>query len=215
MAVSRLGALHRRIAHQRSDWLHKLTTQLADRHAVVALEDLRIKNMSASARGTDAQPGKNVNAKAGLDRGITDAAWGEFARQLTYKVQWRGGRVILVDAAYASRECRLCAYESAENRKTQALFSCVACGHTENADVHAAKNILARGMERWREEVLPAGRAASACGRGGQPTVRRKTRGRSPGEAGTHRSKGLGLSFSSHQGLRSRNPGASGPRGCQ
>jgi putative transposase len=156
-------ALHRRIAHQGADWLHKLTTEIADQHAVVAIEDLRIKNMSASARGTAAQPGKNVAAKAGLNRGILDAAWGEFARQLTYKVQWRGGRVILVDAAYTSRTCRVCAHESADNRKTQALFACVACGHTENADVHAAKNILARATERWREEALAAGHAASAC----------------------------------------------------
>jgi len=163
-AVWRLGALHRRIAHQRSDWLHKLSTDLAERHAVVALEDLRIKNMSASARGTAAQPGKNVAAKTGLNRGILDAAWGEFARQLTYKAQWRGGRVILVSPAYTSRNCRCCAHECAENRKSQSLFACVACGHTENADVHAAKNILARGIERWREEALAAGHAASACG---------------------------------------------------
>ena len=121
-AVSRLGALHRRIAHQRADWLHKLTTGLADRHAVVALEDLRIKNMSASARGTAAQPGKNVSQKAGLNRGILDAAWGEFARQLTYKVQWRGGRVILVDAAYTSRTCRVCAHESADNPRGSLSF---------------------------------------------------------------------------------------------
>jgi len=54
----------------------------------VALEDLRIQNMSASAAGTADAPGKNVRAKAGLNRGILDAAWGEFRRQLSYKVQW-------------------------------------------------------------------------------------------------------------------------------
>jgi len=161
-AVSRLGALHRRIAHQRSDWLHKLTTDLADRHPVIALEDLRIKNMSASARGTVDAPGKNVRQKAGLNRGILDAAWGEFARQLTYKVEWRGGRVILVNPAYTSRTCRICGHESAENRRSQALFACVACGHTENADVHAAKNILAAGHAVWLSESK--GSSADACG---------------------------------------------------
>ncbi|HNU11462.1 MAG TPA: transposase [Rubrivivax sp.] len=90
-AVARLARLHRRIAHQRSDWLHKLTTELAGRHPVIALEDLEIKNMSASARGTLQAPGTRVAQKAGLNRGILDAAWGEFARQLTYKLQWRGG----------------------------------------------------------------------------------------------------------------------------
>jgi len=158
-AVVRLGNLHRRIAHQRSDWLHKLTTDLADVHPVIALEDLRIRNMSASAAGTVEAPGKNVRAKAGLNRGILDAAWGEFARQLSYKLEWRGGRVILVNPAYTSRTCRLCGHESAENRKRQALFACVACGHTENADVHAAKNILAAGHAVWSREI-----SAVACG---------------------------------------------------
>jgi len=138
----------------------------------------------------------NVRAKAGLNRGILDAAWGEFARQLTYKVQWRGGRVILVDAAYTRRTCRLCGHEAAEHCKTHNVAR-VACRQAENADVHAAKNILARGMQRWRqEEALAAGHAASACGGGGQSTARRKPRGRSPGEAGAHRSEGPGMSSS-------------------
>ncbi|SCK38442.1 transposase, IS605 OrfB family, central region [Variovorax sp. HW608] len=161
-AVARLGNLHRKIARQRSDWLHKLTTDLADRHAVIALEDLRIVNMTASARGTAQARGRNVRAKAGLNRGILDAAWGEFARQLVYKVQWRGGRVILVNPAYTSRTCRCCGHESAENRKSQANFACVACGHTENADVHAAKNVLAAGRAAWLSERQ--GALGDACG---------------------------------------------------
>lgn len=160
-AVAKLGNLHRRIAHQRSDWLHKLTTELAEQHAGIALEDLRIKNMSASASGTVEAPGRNVRQKAGLNRGILDAAWGEFARQLTYKVEWRGGRVILVHPAYTSRTCRICGHESAENRQSQAAFSCVACGHTENADVHAAKNILAAGHAVW---LAGETQQAVACG---------------------------------------------------
>lgn len=158
-AVARLGNLHRRIARQRSDWLHKLTTELADRHPVIALEDLRVQNMSASAKGTVAQPGKNVRQKAGLNRGILDAAWGEFRLQLEYKLQWRGGQVILVNPAYTSRTCRMCGHEAAENRKTQSVFLCVACGHAEHADVHAAKNILAAGHAVWLKET-----SADACG---------------------------------------------------
>ena len=166
-AVGRLGGIHRRIAHQRAHWLHTLTTELADRHAVIAIEDLKVKNMSASARGTLASPGKNVSAKAGLNRGILDAAWGEFRRQLTYKVGWRGGQIILVNPVYTSRTCRICGHESAQNRKTQSVFACVACGHTENADVHAAKNILAAGYAVWASGVAhatPARQDADACG---------------------------------------------------
>jgi putative transposase len=161
-AVVRLGNLHRRIARQRSDWLHKLTTELADRHPVIALEDLRIVNMSASAKGTVEAPGRNVKSKAGLNRSILDAAWGEFRRQLQYKTAWRGGEVIAVPPAYTSRTCRCCGHQAAENRTTQSVFRCVACGHEEHADTHAAKNILAAGYAVWAARCAPS----AACGEG-------------------------------------------------
>jgi len=174
-AVQRLRSFHRRIARQRSDWLHKLTTELADQHPVIALEDLRIKNMTSSARGTIDAPGNNVRAKAGLNRLILDAGWGEFTRQLGYKTQWRGGRVVFVNPAYSSRSCHICGYESAENRKTQAVFRCGACDHTENADLHAARNMLAAGQAVWaNERVSPA-----ACG----GAIRRRVTARSTGAA--------------------------------
>jgi putative transposase len=73
--------------------------------------------------------------------------------------------VILVDPAYTSRTCRVCAHEAADNRRTQSLFSCVACGHMENADVHAAKNILARATALFEDDQrTAAGHAAAACG---------------------------------------------------
>lgn len=150
-AKQRVAKLHARIAAQRNDWLHKLTTQLADRHPVIAIEDLKVAAMTASAKGTEDAPGRNVRAKAGLNRSILDQGWGEFRRQLEYKCTWRGGEVIAVPPAYTSRTCRKCKHESADNRKTQSVFACVACGHTEHADIHAAKNILAAGYAVWAE----------------------------------------------------------------
>jgi len=111
--------------------------------------------MSASARGSAQRPGRNVRQKAGLNRGILDAAWGEFRRQLEYKLAARGGQVLSVNPAYTSRTCRVCGHEAAENRKSQALFACVACGHTEHADVNAAKNILAAGHAVWASSSKP------------------------------------------------------------
>lgn len=165
-AIDRLGRLHRRIAQQRNDWLHKLTTSLADQHAVIAVEDLNVSGMSAGAAG------KGRAAKAGLNRRILDAGWAEFRRQLTYKTEARGGSVVSVPAAYTSRTCRLCGHESAENRKTQAVFSCVSCGHTEHADIHAAKNILAAGHAAWLTKL-----SAAACG----GEVRRRRRASAAG----------------------------------
>jgi putative transposase len=160
-AVQRLAHLHKKIAHQRSDWLHQLTTRLVRQHPVIAIEDLRVKNMSASARGSAVAPGKNVRQKAGLNRRILDAAWAEFRRQLQYKCAGVGGAAVPVAPAYTSRTCRICRHESAESRKEQALFACVNCGHTEHADVHAAKNTLAAGLAVWARELA---RTLAACG---------------------------------------------------
>ncbi len=190
-AVDRLGRLYRRIARQRSDWLHKLTTDLANGHAVVALEDLCPSNMTASARGTAEAPGKNVRSKAGLNRAILDAAWGAFARQLAYKLRWRGGRVILVNPAYTSRTCRLCDYESKDNRKSQALFQCVACGHTENADVHAAKNILAAGHAVWAQERASHAVPPAACGGDDRRNAHANTRRAAPMKQESTEARGL------------------------
>lgn len=163
-AVKRLGALHRRIARQRNDWLHQLTSRLANEHPVITIEDLRIMNMTASARGTAAKPGKRVKQKFGLNKSILDQGWGEFTRQLGYKLAAVGGELIAVNPAYSSRTCRMCDHESADNRKTQALFACAACRHTEHADLHAAKVILQRGVAVVESKIQAAGHAATACG---------------------------------------------------
>jgi putative transposase len=163
-AVHKLGNFHRKIARMRSDWLHQLTSSLVNDHPVIALEDLKVANMSRSARGTSAMPGKNVLQKAGLNRGILDQAWGEFARQLEHKTQAVGGNVAYVNPAYSSQECRICGHVDKANRKTQASFLCTACGHAENADFHAAQNILSRGLIAWGKELLAAGHAATVHG---------------------------------------------------
>ena len=101
--------------------------------------------MSRSASGTQEAPGKNVKAKSGLNRAILDQGWGEFRRQLGYKLNWAGGNLIVVPAQYTSQQCSGCGHIAQENRKSQENFCCVSCGHAENADINAAKNILAAG----------------------------------------------------------------------
>lgn len=143
---------HVRIANIRNDHLHKATTTLCKNHAVLVVENLQVKEMSQSAKGTIENPGKNVKKKSKLNKSILDQGWGEFVRQITYKQQWMGGYVIKVAPQYTSQRCSCCGYTAKENRPTQAKFRCLKCGHTENADINAAKNIEA------------AGRAVLACG---------------------------------------------------
>jgi putative transposase len=112
---------------------------------LVVLEDLQVKNMSRSAKGTQKAPGRRVRAKAGLNKAILDQGWAELRRQLQYKMQWCGGQVLAVDPKNTSRTCPECGHVAADNRKTQAEFRCVSCGHSAHADVVGALNILARG----------------------------------------------------------------------
>lgn len=144
-AKARVQRLHSRIANVRQDFLHKASTEIARQHALVAMEDLQVRNMSASAKGRADAPGRNVRAKAGLNKAILDQGWAEFKRQLEYKMQWSGGELIAVDPRNTSRTCPECEHVDAQNRKTQAVFRCVACGHTAHADVVGALNTLARG----------------------------------------------------------------------
>ena len=149
---ARISALHTKIANVRNDFLHKVSTTISKNHAMIVMEDLRIKNMSTSAKGTVEQPGKNVRQKAGLNRSILDQGWGNFRRMLEYKQGWNGGEVMLVPAMYTSQRCPECGHVDKDNRRSQAVFKCVTCGYEKNADLNAANNILA------------AGHAVLACG---------------------------------------------------
>ncbi len=139
--VRRLNA---RLARVRTDWCHRASTDVAERFGLVAVENLNIKGMTAGAAGTVDEPGRNVRQKAGLNRSILEQCWGRFATLLDYKLQERGGMLISVPAAYTSQTCAICGVVDAKSRKSQAVFACVHCGHTDNADVNAAKEILRR-----------------------------------------------------------------------
>lgn len=147
-AKSKVQKVQRVIADTRKDFLHKTSTAISQNHAVVYVEDLQVKNMSASAAGTIEKPGRNVAAKSGLNRAILDQGWGEFRRQLQYKLEWLGGELIPVPPQYTSQTCPNCGHACAENRKTQAVFRCVRCDYGNHADMVGAINILRAGQAR-------------------------------------------------------------------
>jgi putative transposase len=98
----------RRVRNQRRDFHHKTARALVDACDGLALENLRITNMAASAAGTIEAPGRNVAAKAGLNRSILDAGWGQFMSILTAKAEEAGRRVVLVNPAGTSIDCHTC-----------------------------------------------------------------------------------------------------------
>ena len=143
--VAKISKLHHRIANIRKNFLHQISNTISKNHATVYVEDLQVKNMSKSAKGTVEKHGKMVKQKSGLNRAILDQAWYEFRRQLEYKLRWRGGQLIPVSPQYTSQCCPACGHTAKENRTTQALFACVQCGYSNNADVVGAMNVLQRG----------------------------------------------------------------------
>ena len=136
--------------------MEKTSTDLARRFDLIRVEDLHIRNMTRSARGTVDQPGTNVRAKAGLNRGILANAWGQLVIRLEHKAR---GRVEKIKAAYTSQTCSACGHCAPDNRESQAVFRCVACGHQVNADVNAACNIAAGRAVTARGALQPWGGA--------------------------------------------------------
>ncbi len=115
---------------------------------LISLEALKIKNMTKSAKGTKDKPGKNVKAKSGLNRSILEQGWGMFRQRLTDKAinATVPVTIVAINPAYTSLRCSECGYTDKKNRESQALFCCLSCGYTDNADVNAAKNIIAAGL---------------------------------------------------------------------
>jgi transposase len=143
-----------RESDRRKDWIEKTSTSLARRFDVIAVENLKISNMTRSAKGTVAEPGRNVRAKAGLNRGILANGWGRLVARLEHKAP---SRIVKINPAYTSQRCSACGIVDRQARESQAAFRCRSCRYAANADVNAARNIR-----------HAAGHAVSA--RGGPPS---------------------------------------------
>ena len=126
---------------------HRLTTDLVRQYDYFAVEDLQIRNMTRSAKGTADNPGTNVRQKAGLNRGILEQGWGEIFTQIAYKAASAGKRFEKINPQYTSQTCSVCGVTDGKSRRSQAVFVCTGCGHADNADVNAAKNILSLGLK--------------------------------------------------------------------
>jgi len=136
-AIARLRA---RETDRRTDWAEKVSTDIVRRFDLIRVENLKIGNMTRSAKGTRDDPGRNVRQKAGLNRGILGSGWGLLVRRLGDKAP---GRVEKVRPAFTSQRCSACGQVDRDSRESQAVFRCTACGFACHADVNAAINIAA------------------------------------------------------------------------
>ena len=140
----RLALIQRRIANYRSNHLHQVSSMIAKRYAFIAVEKLKVKNMTRSARGTVDEPGVNVRPKAGLNRSLLDAAVARLIDFISYKAERAGGEMVKENPRDTSQDCSSC---GARVPKTlaQRVHRC-ACGAELNRDVNAALNILQRAL---------------------------------------------------------------------
>ncbi|MEU6552914.1 transposase [Streptomyces sp. NPDC046915] len=157
------------------DWQHKTTTSsIAAQYGTIVVEHLNIKNMVKSAKGTIDSPGKNVARKSGLNRSISQEAWGRTVTMLTYKTARQGGALHKVPAPGTSLRCSACGLTTPGSREDQATFLCKNhdCGWSGNADWNAARNVL--HLYRMGRALTPAaGRAVVRRPRDVKPATAR------------------------------------------
>jgi len=128
----RVAKIHERIANQRNDSIHKMTTGLVHVYDVICMEDLAVRNMMKNHR---------------LARSVSDAAWGEIKRQLEYKSGWYGKTFIQVGRFYPSSQLCQCGYKNQDVKDLSVRFwVCPQCGLEHDRDVNAACNVLSEGQ---------------------------------------------------------------------
>ena len=183
-AKAKVARLHARVANRRSDALHKLTTRLAREYSDISIEDLNVSGMV-----------KNRH----LAKSISDAAFGEFRRQLKYKTARSGARLHVVDRWFASsKTCSGCGGVKAKLSLAERTYRCDSCGLTMDRDLNAAINILIAGSA---PETLNA--HGETVRRGGQ--TGRATRVSVKCEPSVRRTGAVSLGAGDHKGALQTN----------
>ena len=138
--VRHLARLRRRQQVRSRNACHRITAKLVRRFDVISIEALKVANMTRSARGTNEKPGRNVRAKAGLNRTILAQSWGRIRNQLAYKAAWACRQVVEVDPRFTSQDCSDCGQRRAKPDSKE-RWRCEKCGVEHDRDVNAAINI--------------------------------------------------------------------------
>ena len=162
----RCAKLQSQRASAKNDAVHVFTTRLAEQYETVVLEDLKTQAMTAAPK----KGSKAKRSKTTLNRKIRDARWATMKSQLQYKT---GGNAVVVNPAYTSQRCFACGHIERKNRESQAVFRCLECDHHANADLNAARNVLAKHQQVWTTPAPSKGKTKSSPD-GEAPAMKRK-----------------------------------------
>ena len=188
----KLAQVHLKIARQRDRFIHKLTSKYVSEYQYIAIEDTKVKNM---VRAPKAKAGENgvflpngAAAKAGLNKSLHDVAIGKTKTMLETKSKASERIFKKVPAPHTSQGCSQCGYYSEKFRPSQAVFKCLNCGHSDNADNNAStviRNVAFKGLvlkpySASSEEVKDVDRSTSGMKR--QPSKTRKSKKGSGGK---------------------------------
>ena len=135
---------------------HRITSRLVKEYSLIAVEDLKLPNMTGSARGTIEEPGSNVKQKAGLNRSILEQSLGLITTQLRYKAEWAGVQLAAVNPVNTSKTCSRCAAINRDKLAEYRVFRCQKCGLEMDRDLNAAINILNKGLKTQQGGNPPA-----------------------------------------------------------
>lgn len=144
---SAAAALSARQARVRDDFAQKLSTQLVRGNDLIGIETLPLERMTRRAKGAGAA------RKRGLNRSMRNAALGRLAKCIDYKANLAAVAYIEVPAAYTSQRCHRCGHTCKGNRESQAVFRCLSCAWTGNADTNAAVNVREEALSRWAAQT--------------------------------------------------------------
>ena len=177
----KIAKSHKKITNIRKDFCHKTSHAMVNdkKIKVIIFEALKAKNLTKKPKAKPNEKGgwdrNNAKAKAGLNKAILDKGWHKLEAFTKYKAKRAGKAFFKVPAPFTSQECADCSHIHPDNRKSQELFKCENCGHTDNADKNAAEVIKKRAIKL----ILNSGTELSKrgvlldSGRGAKVKVRR------------------------------------------
>jgi putative transposase len=152
----KLNKLNKKLSNQKNDLYHKISKTLTDKFELIAVEDLKTKNMSKSSKGNEINHGKMIKQKSGLNRTILNASFYQFVSMIQYKQTMLNDKLFVkVNPAYTSQECSKCGNRDKLNRPKQDKFKCTKCGFKINPDIQASQTILKRGLEVFGLGISP------------------------------------------------------------